>query len=178
MKITKDMSLGELAALVASELRKLKIDTVLTGGAVVSIYTENKYQSSDLDYISPNEHRDIENALVDLGFKKEGRSFTHPDTDFYVEFPKGPLAIGREVVDPEGEVVIGGNKLVLLSPTQSVMDRLAAFYHWNDRQSLDQALWIAEKHPVNVEKIRAWSQSEGGLQKFHEFLNSLKSSVK
>ena len=67
MRITKAMSIGELAALIATELRKLKIDTVLTGGAVVSIYTANRYQSSDLDYISPNDHKDIEKALV--GFK-------------------------------------------------------------------------------------------------------------
>lgn len=178
MKIDRKLSLGELAALVATELRKVEIDTVLTGGAVVSIYTENKYQSADLDYISPNDHKEIEKALAGLGFKKVGRSFTHPETDFYVEFPKGPLAIGGEVIIPEGEVMIGGNKLVLLSPTQSVMDRLAAFYHWNDRQSLDQALWIAEKHPVNIEKIRLWSQSEGELKRFNEFLSIFKSLVK
>ena len=175
MKITKDMSLGELAALIATELRKLKIDTVLTGGAVVSIYTANRYQSSDLDYISPNDHKDIEKALVGFGFEKKGRIFTHPDTDFYVEFPKGPLAIGGEVVEAEGEVIIEGRKLILLSPTQSVMDRLSAFYHWNDRQSLDQAVWITEKHPVNIERIRSWSDLEGESEKFIEFLNALKS---
>lgn len=131
-------------------------------------------QSSDLDFISPSDQKDIEKALAKLGFKKEGRSFNHPDTEFFVEFPKGPLAIGGEIIKPEGEITISGNKLVLLSPTQSVMDRLAAFYHWNDRQSLDQALWIAEKHPVNLSKVEIWSKKEGETDKFKEFLSQLK----
>lgn len=169
MKISKNLSLGELAALIATELKRSNIDCVLTGGAVVSIYTNNKYQSSDLDFISPNDHKEIERALSILGFQKKGRVFKHKETSFYVEFPKGPLAIGNKIIKAEGEVTILGNKLILLSPTQSVMDRLAAFYHWNDRQSLDQALWIAEKHPIKIDKIRAWSKEEGAIDKFEEF---------
>lgn len=170
MKISKKLTLGELAALVASELKKSNIHCVLTGGAVVSIYTDNRYQSSDLDYISPNDHKKIEEAIAKLGFVKNGRTFNHPDTEFYVEFPKGPLAIGRSLIKAEGEVIIGGKKLILLSPTQSVMDRLAAFYHWNDRQSLDQAVWISEKHPINLRKVKEWSKNEGALDKYEEFV--------
>jgi hypothetical protein len=171
MKISKDLTLAELAALIATELKKLNIECVLTGGAVVSIYTDNKYQSSDLDYISPNDQKEIEQAVAKLGFIKEGRIFTHPNTAFYVEFPKGPLSIGNQLIKAEGELTISGNKLILLSPTQSVMDRLAAFYHWNDRQSLDQAVWISEKHPINFAKVKAWSKNEGALDKYEEFFS-------
>jgi hypothetical protein len=42
MKISREMTIGEFAALIATYLQSKGISAVLTGGAVVSIYTENK----------------------------------------------------------------------------------------------------------------------------------------
>ena len=172
--ISNQLSIGEFAACAAFELEAHGIETVLTGGAVVSIYTENKYMSYDADFISPNDHQKITKILTGLGFAKQGKDFKHPDTDFFVEFPTGPLAIGSQQIKAEGELEIAGHKLKLLSPTQSVMDRLAAYYHWNDQQSLDQALWIAKKHPVKIEQVKKWSVSEGHPEKFEIFKKKLR----
>jgi len=174
MKISKKMSIGEFAALVASHLESKGISTVLTGGAVVSIYTENKYMSYDADFISPTDHKTISTAMQELGFEKHGKEFSHKQTDFFVEFPSGPLAIGDELVQAEAELEFNGHKLRLLSPTQSVMDRLAAYFHWNDLQCLDQAIWIAEKQPIQIFKIREWAKREGEKNKFNIFLKNLK----
>jgi hypothetical protein len=54
------------------------------------------------------------------------------------------------------------------------MDRLAAFYYWNDRQSLQQALLVAENHPVKLNEIKKWSENEGETSKFQEFLDGVK----
>ncbi len=43
MKISRKMTIGEFAAVIASYLRSKSISAILTGGAVVPIYTENKY---------------------------------------------------------------------------------------------------------------------------------------
>ena len=52
MKIDfQDCTEEELWKYVASHLKSKNIDTVLVGGAVVSIYTEGAYQSGDLDLI-------------------------------------------------------------------------------------------------------------------------------
>lgn len=174
MKISKNMSIGEFAALVASHLESKGISTVLTGGAVVSIYTENKYMSYDADFISPADQKTISEAMQELGFEKYGKDFRHKKTDFFVEFPSGPLAIGNQLIQAEAELDFKGHKLKLLSPTQSVMDRLSAYFHWNDLQCLDQAVGIAEKHPVNINKIKAWAKHEGEEEKFNAFLKSLK----
>ena len=174
MKISKKMTIGEFAALVASHLESKGISTVLTGGAVVSIYTENKYMSYDADFISPTDHKTINKAMLELGFENHGKDFRHKNSDFFVEFPSGPLAIGDMLVNAEAELKFKGHKLRLLSPTQSVMDRLAAYFHWNDLQCLDQATWIAEKHPVNITKIRKWAKREGDDEKFKIFLANLK----
>jgi hypothetical protein len=40
---------------------------VLTGGAVVSIYTNNEYESGDLDFISPESTKRIAEVIAQLG---------------------------------------------------------------------------------------------------------------
>jgi len=54
------------------------------------------------------------------------------------------------------------------------MDRLAAFYHWKDRQGLEQALLVAREHPIKISKIKSWSISKGMVEKFELFLSQLK----
>ena len=41
----------EVAALVCDALSRAEIPVVLSGGAVVSIYSDNEYESFDLDFI-------------------------------------------------------------------------------------------------------------------------------
>ena len=57
MKLSKKMSLKEFAIEVAKALQAKKINVVLTGGAVVSIYSEGKYVSKDADFLSPADHQ-------------------------------------------------------------------------------------------------------------------------
>ena len=109
-----------------------------------------------------------------MGFKNSGKDFTHPDIAFTVEFPGYSLVIGEESMKPEGKITKNNFTLRLLSPTQCVMDRLAAFYHWNDKQSLAQAILVAKKHPVKLVKIKKWSENEGKLPNFEQFLKQLK----
>lgn len=174
MKFSKEMSIGEFAALVASKLEEKGISVVLSGGAVVSIYTENKYMSYDADFITEADNIKINEVMIGLGFKKLGKDFKHADTDFFVEFPTGPLAVGDQQIKATGQLEFKGHTLKLLSPTESVMDRLAGYFHWNDLQNLDQAIWISEKHPVNFAKVKNWAQKEGHSEKFNVFLQKCK----
>lgn len=142
-----------------------QIDATLVGGSVVSIYTANKYASQDLDFISSASHDRIENAMNELGFFRSaggsGKDFAHRDCQFTVEFPPGPVAIGdTEPVQPAGSIEVNGVTVKMLSPTQCVMDRLLIFFLYNDRQCLDQALWVAQAHPINEEELLAWSRAE------------------
>ena len=62
----------------------------------------------------------------------------------------------------------------MLSATDSCRDRLAAFYHWSDRQSLLDAVEIARIRSVNLRKIREWSTQEGALDAFKRFTELLR----
>jgi hypothetical protein len=56
-----------------------------------------------------------------------------------------------------------------LTPTDCIKDRLAAYYHWNDLQSLEQAVWVAEKNDFDIVSIEEWSQKENMLEKYQIF---------
>lgn len=174
-KITQTTTREQLAAIVVQKLTEHKIDAVLVGGSVVSIYTNNKYVSYDLDFISPADHKRIEKAMSELGFKTQGKDFVHDHTSFTVEFPTGPLAIGDDLpIEPEGKLKVSGVTIKMFSPTQSVMDRLTWFYFSNDRQCLDQAIMIAQQHPISLDKVRDWSIRENQTEKLEVFLKRLK----
>jgi hypothetical protein len=174
--ISAETTREQLAAIVVAKLRERGIDAVLVGGSVVSMYTANKYQSYDLDFITAADHKKVKSAMEELGFTAKGRNFVHPDTQYSVEFPPGPIGLGRdEPVKPEGLTEIDGVPIKMLSPTQSIMDRLSSFFHWDDRMCLDQAVWIAQQQPFDAEKVTAWAQREGKEAKLEVFLNRLKS---
>ncbi len=173
-KIMPETNIKQLAAIVVQTLHQHKIDAVLVGGSVVSIYTNNKYQSNDLDFISSADHERIVKAMSELGFSSSGKDFIHPNTPFTVAFPTGPLGIGDDQpIIPEGSIKVNGVTIVMLSPTQSVMDRLAWFFYSSDRQCLDQAVWITEKHLVNINKIKTWAKRENQEEKLKIYLNRI-----
>jgi hypothetical protein len=59
--------------------------------------------------------------------------------------------------------------LHVISRTDSVKDRLAAFYHWDDRSSLATALSVAAGGQIDLTALREWSVAEGSLSKFKDF---------
>jgi hypothetical protein len=164
------MTIGELAAFVCTHLKDNGINVVLSGGACVSLFTENKYQSFDLDFIENviTSRKKIREVLQKIGFIEEHRYYKHPDTEFFLEFPPGPLSIGDEPVRETIEKEFSTGMLKLISPTDCVKDRLAAYYYWNDRQSLDQAILVAHTCDIDFGEIERWSVKEG---KSREFVN-------
>jgi hypothetical protein len=175
MKPISEMSVGELAALIYSYLKKNGIETVLSGGACVTIFSQNKYISQDLDFIESGStpRRKLKNILGKLGFFEERRYFRHPETDFFLEFPAGPLAVGREPVKETVTLHFPSGVLRMISPTDCVKDRLAAYYHWGDRQSLQQASMVARENAIDLQEVERWSQAEGHLAQFQEIKNLL-----
>lgn len=118
MAITADTSPLELAALVSQALAEAGITAVLSGGAAVSVYTENKYVSDDLDFVTSERVPRLAAALGPLGFvRREGRYFVHPDTPYFVEFPPGPPAVGSTVLTEWDELKTEYGSIPILSPT-------------------------------------------------------------
>jgi len=171
-------SLLEIAAWVCAGLSKQNIHPVLVGGSAVSAHTANRYQSLDVDLATVADVGMIGEIMRELGFRKTGRVWAHPRFKPTVDFVQGPPAVGRMVLTGFQVKKTKYGPVSVTTPTQSVMDRLAAFYHWNDRQSLEQALLIARNTPVGLRQIAAWSKAEGMADKHVIFRRNLAASPK
>ena len=172
MTLTPRSRLSEVAAQVAKALEDAGIRAVLTGGACASLYTHGAYQSSDLDFVLQRavSAAALDAAMTGAGFTRQGNQYVHPQCAFFVEFPRGPLAIGSDYRIQPVEYRVRQRVVFALSATDSCRDRLAAFYFWNDRQSLRTAVSIAIRHRVDLNTIRKWSAAEKHQSGFDEFL--------
>lgn len=177
-KSLKKIKIKELAGLINSQLEKHEVEAVLTGGACVTIFSGNKYQSLDLDFVTyavEDAPKEITKAMQELGFKRTSQGyFEHASCPFIVEFIPPPLAVGSEPVKKISCIKTKLGRLRLLSPTDCIKDRLAAYYHWDDLQSFQQAIMVAGKQKINFKELRRWSRVEGQLEKFNEFIKRLR----
>jgi hypothetical protein len=175
LKKIKDMAVAELAAYISTHLRNAGIDVVLSGGSCVTIYSQGRYVSGDLDFVDTRfaTRRSIKESMEKIGFEEKDRYFHSPETEFLVEFPSGPLSVGKEPVKQIDSLELPTGVLKIISPTDCVKDRLAAYYHWKDLQSLEQAAMVATSKPIDLEEIERWSVNEGMLGKFKEIASKL-----
>lgn len=146
---------------------------MLVGGAAVSAHTANRYQSLDVDLATLADNGAIAAVMLDLGFKKTRRVWTHPRFVPTVDFVGGPPAVGSLTLVSFMSLRTRYGSVTVTTPTQSLMDRLAAFYHWNDRQSLEQAILIARHQKVDYAAIARWSEAEGMKDKHGAFRRTL-----
>lgn len=172
----KNIDIKELAGLISAHLRKHKIDAVLVGGACVSIYSRNEYLSYDLDYVTFATVRELKPVLKELGYEqKTARHFEHKVCPFFIEFPSPPVAIGNECpVSDFSRIKTRLGTVKLFTPTDCVKDRLAAYFHWNDPQSLEQAIMVARSQKIDLEQVRKWAIAESSGDKYKVFANLLK----
>jgi hypothetical protein len=160
---------------VGDALRRADIRAVLTGGACANLYSGGAHLSLDADFVlvEPCTTDELDRPLSDLGFERRRDRYVHRRMPFVVEFPRGPLGIGEDFRIRPVWLRRRGARALALSATDACRDRLAAFYHWTDRQSLAVAVSIALRNRVSLPKIRSWSRSEGHLEGYGVFLTEL-----
>lgn len=171
MKIDARSTLADVAVAVGDALRRAGIRAVLTGGACANLYSGGAYESMDADFILSGSPalEDLNHAMSEVGFRRRGDRYVNRRVPFFVEFPRGPLGIGHDVQIRAVWRVRRGAKTLALSATDSCRDRLAAYFHWRDQQSLAAAAAIAVRNRVALRKIREWSRREGHAEGFQAF---------
>jgi hypothetical protein len=118
----------------------------------------------------------IAKALNELGFKEKGKYFRNPNCQYFIEFVSPPIAIGNEAINHFEYHKTKLGVIKMLTPTDCVKDRLASYYHWNDKQALAQAILVCKdnQEKVDIKEIKRWSKQGNYLEKFVFFLNQLK----
>jgi hypothetical protein len=175
LRIGARSTLAEIAAVVAEELKTAGIDAVLTGGACATIYSKGEFHSLDLDFILAGavDQKRLDGAMAAAGFGRAGDHYVHPNTRYFVEFPRGPLSIGKDSSVEPVKLRLARRWVKALSATDSCRDRLAAYFFWNDLSSLEAAVAIARSNKVDLRSIERWSEAEGHAARFEEFRRQL-----
>lgn len=92
--ITENSTQLEVAAIVSQALQDADIAATLSGGSVVSIYSDNAYQSKDLDFVTAALVYELDPVLEKLGFRHQGDPggslYEHPHTEWFWIFAKHP----------------------------------------------------------------------------------------
>lgn len=174
--ITRSTPLRRVALIIADVLRRHRIRAALTGGACAAFYTGGRVHSMDADFVLLGEvtQANLDQAMGSIGFTRKADHYVHASSGFFVEFPRGPLAIGEDAAIRPVERRDGALRGLALTATDSCRDRLAAFYHWKDLASLRSAIEIATAHRVSMTVIERWSEREGAREPFDRFRSMLR----
>lgn len=170
-------TLVDVAFAVCTGLDAVGTCAVLTGGSAATFYAPAAYQSRDADFVitmtaSPHAATAL---MTRLGYSEAGGIYSHESGNlFTVEFPPGPLAVGGDLIEGHDTVRRDTEVLYVLTRTDSVRDRLAGFYHWNDRSALAAAVAVAKSGAVDLRAIERWSGRERMVAKFADFRDALK----
>ena len=122
--------------------------------------------------------RKVKNALLEIGFVEKQKYFKHKNCFWLIEFVSPPVAIGQESIQEFDHVETPLGTIKLLTPTDSVRDRLASFYYWNDKEGLEQALDICFQQEIDFKEVEKWSINEGQEEKYQIFKKRLQQPVK
>lgn len=162
MAINRQSTLPDVCFAVCSALDRAGTTVVLTGGSAATVYAPTVYQSGDADFVITM-HADDHGAeiLANLGYRRKGQTYEHEDNPYTLEFPRGPLAVGDDLISSWETLRRDDEILHILSRTDSVRDRLMWFYLDDDRG------------PVDLAKIRNWSVREGFPDRFEDFFSRL-----
>jgi hypothetical protein len=174
----KVASLRALAARISSKLNEHDIRAVLCGGSCVSIYANGRYATRDFDFVLRSSYRDtdVAAALAELGYFPDSSlsgAFSHPDEEMIVDIRPAPPSLGDEPIGEPAVLAVGRYRLVLLSPTDCVKDRLTHFYCYDDRQGCEHAVLVCLAQRVNMREVGRWSRAEGQEARLAEFRREL-----
>jgi hypothetical protein len=106
VNINAKTPLFEVAIAVCTALDRTGVTAVLTGGSAATYYAPEAYQSSDIDFVAvrfgtTHPREAVDRQLGAIGIRVDKDCYRHPESPYPIEFPPGPLAVGR--VLPVGE---------------------------------------------------------------------------
>ncbi|HEV2439897.1 MAG TPA: hypothetical protein VGX97_07525 [bacterium] len=162
MKFT-GLSLAELAAVVAGHLQSHGVEVVVVGGSAITLHLPDVYTSMDIDFAATSgiDHRRITLSLDELGFRRDGRVFVHPESPYAIDFVADRPYIDQRPVYDFAEIRTASGTVRVLHLEDAIADRVAAFLYWSDSQSLD----VAERSVVAARDRLAWERLDASLDK-------------
>lgn len=173
MRLDSNAILVDVAFAVCTALDRAGMIAVLTGGSAATYYATDRYQSLDADFVFQciPQQGVLDKALLPLGYTlTPSGMYEHPQIRFTVEFPRGPLSIGRSIVTTWATERRGSELLHITSVTDCVRDRFMHFWAWNDRSALETALTVVALNGSSFDSsaFLRWTRAEQAADRSYE----------
>ena len=143
---------------------------VLVGGAAVELYSGGGYRTGDLDFVG-TVSEDAAKRLEKNGFKRKGGYWIREQGEVFVEFPSAELAAGEASV----EIELHGTTILVISPEDLVVDRLAAWQFWDSQQDAVNAFLVARSTQLDARRLRRNAGRRQVLKSLEALTSFLKS---
>lgn len=180
----KNLSMEELASYVCTELKKKDINVVLSGGSCMELYTNELYSSYDIDFVMKYTYSQklIEQTMVELGFKIEGKYYILEESQFFIEILTPPVAVGDQFLSEFATRNTKVGTLTLLTANDCVKDRLCGCFYHDDKMCFEHALAVGHKNSIDKDELRNWAANEDkamqvGVNRFLDILNMLENQT-
>ena len=156
-----ELTLSELAATVATHLKRQGIEVVVVGGSAITAHVPDVYTSMDIDFAvtSGLDRRKISRALLSLGFHERGRVFENPETVYVLDFVADTPYIDQRAISEYVDLSTSAGTFSVYRIEDAIADRVAAFIHWSDSESLD----VAERTVAAARERISWQFLETAL---------------
>jgi hypothetical protein len=146
-----------IAAAVANAVADLGLTPVVVGGVAVELWTYGEYATGDIDLVMPY-LPEIDERMASLGFEREGRHWTLPGSDVFVEAPGSALEHGEEAVEVD---VAPGLRVLVLSPEDSLVARLHEFLGTGHSDSVEQSVLLLRSRKLDKARLDRRVAEEG-----------------
>jgi hypothetical protein len=158
----RDASLAEVAAQASAHLELAGIPVAVVGGSAVTLYVPEVYTSKDIDFaaIRGTNRREFAAALAPLGFTAQGRDFVHPDSPYTLDLVADTPYVDQRPITTFATISTRFGPVRVYRFEDAIADRIAAFLHWGDSQSLD----VAEQAIKNLPGVTRWRSLERALR--------------
>lgn len=156
-------SLIEVAAQAAQCLERAGIPVAVVGGSAVTAYAPEIYTSKDIDFaaIKGARRREFALAVGELGFQAKGRDFVHPQSPFSLDLVADTPYVDQRAVTKFATLETRFGPVRVYTFEDAIADRIAAFLHWGDSQSLD----VAERVVAARGDLSSWPRLKRTLRK-------------
>ena len=156
-------TLTEVAARASAHLERAGIPVAVVGGSAVTIHAPEVYASNDIDFaaIRGTTRRDFAAAVAPLGFGASGRDFVHPESRFTLDLVADTPFIDQRPITRFAKVSTRFGQVRVYRFEDAIADRVAAFLHWGDSQSLDVAESAVRARAGEI----AWQPIESALKR-------------
>ncbi len=138
-----------VAAVVNLVVQPLGFRAIVIGGLAVEFWTQGEYTTADIDLYLPWTP-EVDAALASVGFRKQGRHWTLPEHEIFVEAPAATIRESEEI-DQVG--LPTGTAALVLAVEDVIVDRLHQFVAGGHSDVFEQAVALLAVEEVNYPRL-------------------------